>query len=473
MNGAITTETAPGTLPVTGLIGNAKRQSGDSTAKLFDFLSAVFAAAPELESSLTEGSAEDAAMPLGSINYSESNLQEVVSSLVTPAAPTADRKPRIGLPEAKGQLMADGKISVDQQLATPVQVSPPLHQTDEQILLSRDIPVRAARLSDVMPRREAALASNGLPDANRAIGANRVLRNSVAFVATLSGEKTLVAGDSQPFRGAMEAGRFATPAKTSTGEMLQSPVSLAAAPKFPASNAVFQARLETTEGPRRAESPQPSRAAAELPVEFPALAKTNTKQQDETPALTKGIKATVESSEQASKLIVPVTAATTTERQTHHSDQNSEAVRPQTGTSANFAAAPEKSAPQAREFVLQLPSGVAKRVEVHLVECAGRVRITVRSTDPQLTAVLRSNLTELVRTVTGKGMRIDTWTPPETYPMTTSSTSRQLGADADAGTFQQDDSRRNRQDVNPDDQRQKRGTPDEWLAELEDRLGKD
>ena len=134
---------------------------------------------------------------------------------------------------------------------------------------------------------------------------------------------------------------------------------------------------------------------------------------------------------------------------------------------------PDKIAPQAREFVLQLPSGMEKRVEVHLVECAGRVRVTVRSSEPQLTAALRSDLGELVRSVTSKGMRIETWTPPRATRSQERRAPGEVAAESDGGAFHPDDPRQNHQDANPDDQRQKRGTRQEWLAELEDRLGKD
>jgi hypothetical protein len=146
------------------------------------------------------------------------------------------------------------------------------------------------------------------------------------------------------------------------------------------------------------------------------------------------------------------------------------------GSLAQNAAPPAAGKPstRVREFVLQLPSSLGKRVEVHVAECAGRVRVTVRSGDPQVTDSLRSELGDLVRSVTSKGMRIETWTPASSFPATGLHDLRPATNGAEAGSSQADDwNGRQRQDAPPDDARDRRRTRPDWLAELEERLGKD
>ena len=72
-----------------------------------------------------------------------------------------------------------------------------------------------------------------------------------------------------------------------------------------------------------------------------------------------------------------------------------------------------------REVVIRVTGAAGERVEVQVTERAGAVRVHVRSADVDLTTALRHNLGELVRSIAEKGLRIETWTPAETWPALT------------------------------------------------------
>jgi hypothetical protein len=67
--------------------------------------------------------------------------------------------------------------------------------------------------------------------------------------------------------------------------------------------------------------------------------------------------------------------------------------------------------------VIQIAGAAGERVEVQVRQRGGTVRVHVRTADTQLSSVLRSNLGELVQSITDKGLRIQAWTPAETWPL--------------------------------------------------------
>jgi hypothetical protein len=218
-----------------------------------------------------------------------------------------------------------------------------------------------------------------------------------------------------------------------------------------------------------AEQHQPSRPAEA--VQLPDTKETENRQaeQSERPAA-----APKPETKPAQPEHVPPTVVATAppERPTSRDRQTAEEVRPQPAQ----ATSPEPKAgqtPAVRQMVLQLPAGPSKSVAVHLAESAGRVRVTVRTNDPEVTAALRSQLTELVRSVTSKGMQIETWTPPDSYPLAAlphSATAPDLAEQSPQGDGQR---QQQPQDPGSGDQRQRRGSQPDWLAELEDTLAKE
>ena len=285
-----------------------------------------------------------------------------------------------------------------------------------------------------------------------------ILRHPVAFVATLS-----------------EGENPATPEPFVTQSAVEQRPSLATAVTPSATRVAGQTAPQTAAVSKPMAPAQSSCGPVQRAVQTqpPAQKTASSKPAEEHTGSAPAAKPESQSAEPSPKLpaVAPEPAAPA--RPARNADQSLKVAGPQTTSRGAETAVPDKIAPQTREFVLQLPSGMEKRVEVHLFECAGRVRVTVRSSEPQLTAALRSDLGELVRSVTSKGMRIETWTPPESYPFPGTPGTGRGAAEPDGGAFHPDDPRQNRQDANPDDQRQKRGTRLEWLAELEERLGKD
>jgi hypothetical protein len=109
-----------------------------------------------------------------------------------------------------------------------------------------------------------------------------------------------------------------------------------------------------------------------------------------------------------------------------------------------------------REVVIQIGSTGGERVEVQVIERGGAVRVHVRTADVELTAALRSNLGELVRTITEKGLQIEAWTPAETWP---SASPAPLASAAEQHESPTDEHRRNR-------------ALEQWLEEFEKRFGR-
>ncbi len=71
-----------------------------------------------------------------------------------------------------------------------------------------------------------------------------------------------------------------------------------------------------------------------------------------------------------------------------------------------------------REISVRIPTGDNPRgVEVQLVEKDGKVQVTVRSADQQVSSALRGDLSELVRMLDAKGYKTETWTPADTHPL--------------------------------------------------------
>lgn len=128
----------------------------------------------------------------------------------------------------------------------------------------------------------------------------------------------------------------------------------------------------------------------------------------------------------------------------------------------------------AREISIRIPSADSGNLDVHLVERNGRVQVTVRTADTQLSSALRGELTELVRTLDQKGYKTETWTPADTYPFGKSDIREvQTPARSDSspdwsggqpGGGHPGDSQQQKQ--------QKQNRPD-WLIELERRLQKE
>jgi hypothetical protein len=343
----------------------------------------------------------------------------------------------------------------------------------------------AAKGADSRTKAEFATAScwDALPAAACSGGnPTEAARKPVAFVAVISEKpketaevnttpKTGVtlnapAGAIRPSQANAAAAAGPQPA---VGKQATLPVPGAAAmtmqPRTPAGPSIpVEDSKHTGEAPR---SSQP-RSTSERPAE-PGSGQPETR--DPQPAVKP---ANLPAAPPQSSIHAPAVTAPIEPRPERHAPAPADAPRPRATEHALATPAPTKTATPVREFVLQIPSSLAKRVEVHVAECAGRVRVTVRSADPQVTAALRLDLGELVRTVTGKGMRIETWTPADSYPLTGATDLQAAAAGSEAGSANRDGSgQQQRQETAPDDQGEKRQPRPDWLAELEERLGKD
>lgn len=129
----------------------------------------------------------------------------------------------------------------------------------------------------------------------------------------------------------------------------------------------------------------------------------------------------------------------------------------------------------AREISIRIPSAGNGNVDVQIVERDGKVHVTVRGSDTQLNSALRGELTELVHTLDQKGYKTETWTPSETYPLTSASTpevqtpGRNESSQDWSGNQPDDGGNGGNPGGNQQQRRQQQERPN-WLIELERRL---
>ncbi len=146
------------------------------------------------------------------------------------------------------------------------------------------------------------------------------------------------------------------------------------------------------------------------------------------------------------------------------------ARRPALGTSPpKLATDPEIKAPvaplPARQISLKL-SGDSTRVNVEVSERAGKIQVSVRTPDHELTRSLQTELGELVGRLESKGFKTETWIPPATH-----GASPPQGVDSGSATGQEQSGHSGpgsgnggqRQGQNDSNQRQQA----RWTAELE------
>ena len=132
-----------------------------------------------------------------------------------------------------------------------------------------------------------------------------------------------------------------------------------------------------------------------------------------------------------------------------------------------------KPAPQpqsARQISLKLTGEDATKVSVDVTEKFGKVQISVRSADPDLTKSLRSDLGDLVGRLENKGFKTEAWVPaPSRHVLAASaeqSDSRNNSSyprDSGAGT----QPRQNRQGQQGSNQRQQA----RWITQLKETIG--
>ena len=131
-----------------------------------------------------------------------------------------------------------------------------------------------------------------------------------------------------------------------------------------------------------------------------------------------------------------------------------------------------------REISVRIPAQDNSRgVEVQLIERGGKIEVTVRAGDQQLSSALKGDLTDLVRMLDSKGYKTETWTPSDTNPlvhgashgiaeMTRSDTPQDR-----SGGQQQDSAGGGNSGSNSQQQRRQQQNRPAWLQELERRLG--
>ena len=112
---------------------------------------------------------------------------------------------------------------------------------------------------------------------------------------------------------------------------------------------------------------------------------------------------------------------------------------------------------------------------MQIVERDGKVQVTVRGSDTQLNSALRGELAELVHTLDQKGYKTETWTPGDTYPLTSAdapdvkSPARSESSRDWSGNQSKDGGNGGNPGGNQQQRRQQQERP-EWLIELERRL---
>lgn len=130
----------------------------------------------------------------------------------------------------------------------------------------------------------------------------------------------------------------------------------------------------------------------------------------------------------------------------------------------------------AREISIRIPSSGNRTLDVHLIEHNGKVNVTVRTSDPQLSSALRGELTELVRTLDQRGYKTETWTPADTYPLGTAD-SRGVRPANHSESYPDGPEQQQPGDApsggNPQQKQNKQQNKPGWLIELEGRLKKE
>jgi hypothetical protein len=131
-----------------------------------------------------------------------------------------------------------------------------------------------------------------------------------------------------------------------------------------------------------------------------------------------------------------------------------------------------------RELSVRIPTENNPRgVEIQLVEKDGKVQVTVRAADQQLSSALRGDLTDLVRMLDDKGYKTETWTPADTHPLVHAAshgTADLMRGDApkdpSSGQQQQGSTGGGNGGSNSQQQRKQQQNRPAWLQELERRL---
>lgn len=142
-----------------------------------------------------------------------------------------------------------------------------------------------------------------------------------------------------------------------------------------------------------------------------------------------------------------------------------------TEATAPRADAAPKAVQPLRELSMQVAESHQQKVEVHLVDQSGELRLSVRSGDSDLVHGLRQNLPELVNKLEDTGFRAETWRPADSAApaaaaadtKNASNHSRQGDAQSQSGWSQQPGDQRNRNQSNRP----------RWVEEMESSLGGD
>jgi len=131
-----------------------------------------------------------------------------------------------------------------------------------------------------------------------------------------------------------------------------------------------------------------------------------------------------------------------------------------------------------REISVRIPTqDNARGVEVQLVDRAGKIEVTVRAGDQQISSALRGDLSDLVRMLDSKGYKTETWTPSDTNPLVhaaSHSIAEMARTDTPQdrpGGQQQDSNGGGNSGSSSQQQRRQQQNRPAWLQELERRLG--
>ncbi len=128
--------------------------------------------------------------------------------------------------------------------------------------------------------------------------------------------------------------------------------------------------------------------------------------------------------------------------------------------------APPAAAPaQAREVTLRLTPAQSDPVDVRVLERGGRVEVSVRTPDAELTSSLRRDLGELVEKLEHKGFHAEAWTPDATGKSVSLQERNTAGGDA----FSQQSKQEHAQQQSSGGREQRgQGRRPQWLEELDE-----